>query len=260
MKTYLFEEILLSIPENLNEIKIVFSALLAQKKTSIVSFINPEIFLMQQKNHELHEYFKTVDRNFPDGIGLLRAINKKCGTHYGTESRFPGTDFFDYLPDDKICRIYLYGSKIENLESAKIRLEETHPNIRIIEWTFGYTKFDGDFLVQKINAARPDILIVCKGCPLQEQWIAENKSKLNVPLVFGNGGAVDFWSGAAKRAPAFVIRHGFEWLWRLFASFSFKRLMRQFRLVRFAVNARCGKYDVKEIVQAESYVIKEVPL
>lgn len=251
MKQYCFEGIPLTVPESLAEMRELFSRLLAERQRTVISFINPEIFLAQQTDSALHDYFAHTQYNFIDGIGLLRAINRALGTHYGTESRFPGTDFFDYLPDDRICRIYLYGSKIENLESAKIRLEETHPNIRIIEWTFGYTKFDGDFLVQKINAARPDILIVCKGCPLQERWIAENKSKLNVPLVFGNGGAVDFWSGAAKRAPAFVIRHGFEWLWRLFASFSLKRLKRQLCLVRFAVNARCGKYDVKEIVQEE---------
>lgn len=251
MKQYCFEGIPLTVPESLAEMRELFSRLLAERQRTVISFINPEIFLAQQTDSALHDYFAHTQYNFIDGIGLLRAINRTLGTHYGTESRFPGTDFFDYLPDDRICRIYLYGSKIENLESAKIRLEETHPNIRIIEWTFGYTKFDGDFLVQKINVARPDILIVCKGCPLQEQWIAKNKSKLNVPLVFGNGGAVDFWSGAAKRAPAFVIRHGFEWLWRLFASFSLKRLMRQLHLVRFAVNARRGKYDVKEIVQAD---------
>ncbi|MDE5899104.1 MAG: WecB/TagA/CpsF family glycosyltransferase [Treponemataceae bacterium] len=251
MKQYCFEEIPLTVPESLTEMRELFSRLLTERQRTVISFINPEIFLAQQTDSALHDYFAHTQYNFIDGIGLLCAINKKCGTHYGTESRFPGTDFFSYLPPGRSVSVYLYGSRIEHLEEAKERIERQFPSVQIAEWTFGYTKFDGDFLVQKINAARPDILIVCKGCPLQEQWIAENKSKLNVPLVFGNGGAVDFWSGAAKRAPSFVIRHGFEWLWRLFASFSLKRLQRQLRLVRFAVNARCGKYDVREIVQAD---------
>ncbi len=246
MKKYLFEEIPLSVPADLAEMKSVFAQILEDSGQSVISFINPEIFLAQEKNPLLHEYFKSTKYNFIDGINLLYAINKKLGTSYGTKNRYPGTDFFDYLPDDRKLTVYLYGSKIENLEDAKLRIESAHPNVKIIEWTFGYTKFDGDFLIEKINAAQPDILIVCKGCPLQEQWIFENKEKLNAKIIFGNGGAVDFWSGNTKRAPDFMIQLGLEWPFRLFASFSFKRLARQMKLVKFLVKYKRGKYDVRE--------------
>lgn len=247
MKKYLFEEIPLSVPSSLEEMKNVFFRMLESSEQSVISFINPEIFLAQQKNRNLHEYFKNANYNFIDGINLLYAINEKLGTSYGAESRFPGTDFFDYLPDNRKVKVYLYGSKIENLEDAKLRVESAHPNVKIIEWTFGYTKFDGDFLVEKINAANPDVLIVCKGCPLQEQWISENRNKLNAKIIFGNGGAVDFWSGNTKRAPGFMIRLGLEWLFRLFASFSFKRVVRQMKLAKFLVSYKRGLYDVREI-------------
>lgn len=247
MKTYLFEGVPLTVPADKGELKNLFSQMLDRAGQSVISFINPEIFLTQQKNQSLHDYFKNARYNFIDGIGLLRAINRALGTRYGAESRFPGTDFFGYLPDDRNVRVYLYGSKIENLEDAKLRIESVHPNVKIIEWTFGYTKFDGGFLIEKINAANPDILIVCKGCPLQEEWIWENKHKLNTKILFGNGGAVDFWSGSTKRAPAFMIRLGLEWLWRLFASFSFRRVARQMKLAKFLVNYRRGKYDVREM-------------
>ena len=247
MKKYCFEEIPLTVPSDKAEMKSLFSQMLENEEKSVISFINPEIFLAQEKNPLLHDYFKSARYNFIDGIGLLYAINRKLGTAYGTESRYPGTDFFDYLPPEKKVRVYLYGSKIENLEDAKLRLENAYPNIQIIEWTFGYTKFDGEFLIDKINATNPDILIVCKGCPLQEKWISENKDKLNAKIIFGNGGAVDFWSGNTKRAPEFMIKCGLEWLFRLFASFSFKRLRRQMKLVKFLVNYKRGKYDVREL-------------
>ena len=248
MRQYRFEGIPLTIPDNLTEMQELFSQLLTERRNAVISFINPEIFLAQQKDGALHDYFLHTRYNFIDGIGLLRAINRAVGTKYGAESRFPGTDFFSYLPPGKTVRVYLYGSRIEHLEAAKEKIERQFPGVQIIEWTFGYTKFDGDFLVQKINSAKADVLIVCKGCPLQEQWISENIGKLDVGIVFGNGGAVDFWSGTVRRAPQCVIRHGLEWLWRLFASFSFRRLMRQVRLVEFAMNAWRGKYDVREIM------------
>ena len=247
MKKYLFEEIQLTIPSDRTEMKNIFSQMLNSSEQSVISFINPEIFLVQQKNPLLHEYFKSLEYNFIDGINLLYAINKKLGTSYSAADRYPETDFFDYLLDDRKVNVYLYGSKIENLEDAKLRIESARPNIKIIEWTFGYTKFDGDFLIEKINAAKPDILIVCKGCPLQEQWIWENKQKLNAKIIFGNGGAVDFWSGNTRRAPEFMIRLGLEWLFRLFASFSFRRVVRQMKLAKFLVNYKRGKYDVREV-------------
>lgn len=251
MRQYRFEGIPLTIPDSLSEMQELFSQLLSERQNAVISFINPEIFLAQQNDRALHDYFLHTRYNFIDGINLLYAINKKLGTSYSASDRYPGTDFFDYLPENRNVRVYLYGSKIENLEDAKLRIESTYPNVTIIEWTFGYTKFDGDLLIEKINATHPDILIVCKGCPLQEQWISENIGKLDVGIVFGNGGAVDFWSGTAHRAPQFVIRHGLEWLWRLFASFSFKRIMRQMKLAKFLVKYKCGKYDVREIMADE---------
>ncbi len=247
MKKYLFEEIPLTIPTDLAEMKNIFSQMLIGSEQSVISFINPEIFLAQEKNSLLHEYFKSGKYNFIDGINLLYAINKKLGTDFTTADRYPGTDFFSYLPDDKKVSVYLYGSKIENLEDAKLKIESAYPNVKIIEWTFGYTKFDGDFLIEKINATNSDILIVCKGCPLQEKWIAENKQKLNAKIIFGNGGAVDFWSGNTKRAPQFMIRLGLEWLFRLFASFSFKRVARQVKLAKFLWKYKCGMYEVREV-------------
>ena len=38
-----------------------------------------------------------------------------------------------------------------------------------------------------------------------------------------------------------------QWLFRLFASFSFKRLRRQMKLVKFLVKYKSGGYDVREM-------------
>ncbi|MBD5549173.1 MAG: WecB/TagA/CpsF family glycosyltransferase [Lachnospiraceae bacterium] len=80
--------------------------------------------------------FRTHSITSIDGIGLLRAINRAVGTKYGTENRFPGTDFFSYLPPGRTVRVYLYGSRIEHLEAAKEEIERQFPGVQIVEWTF----------------------------------------------------------------------------------------------------------------------------
>jgi len=59
------------------------------------------------------------------------------------------------------------------------------------------------------------VLFVAYGAPKQDLWIARNLERLRVPVVMGVGGAFDFISGRARRAPAWMQRMGLEWLHRL---------------------------------------------
>lgn len=60
-----------------------------------------------------------------------------------------------------------------------------------------------------------DLLFVAFGFPKQEEWIAENLDKLPVKVAIGVGGAFDYISGTVSRAPVWVQKLGFEWLYRL---------------------------------------------
>lgn len=66
-----------------------------------------------------------------------------------------------------------------------------------------------------IRAARPDIVLVAFGAPLQEEWIRAHMRRLGVPVCIGVGGAFDMISGRVRRAPLWMQRRGFEWLFRL---------------------------------------------
>ena len=67
----------------------------------------------------------------------------------------------------------------------------------------------------------------CLGNPLQEHWIEDHLRELDLKLVWGAGGALDFYSGDVPLAPDWVQRAGFEWLFRLVTNFSVARLKRQ---------------------------------
>jgi N-acetylglucosaminyldiphosphoundecaprenol N-acetyl-beta-D-mannosaminyltransferase len=69
--------------------------------------------------------------------------------------------------------------------------------------------------IEMIREKKPDILMVALGNPKQEKWIHRYGSQLSVPLMMGVGGSLDFLAGVTKRAPQWMQRSGFEWVWRL---------------------------------------------
>lgn len=60
-----------------------------------------------------------------------------------------------------------------------------------------------------------DLLFVGMGVPKQDIFIHENMHKYQIPMSFSIGGTIDFIAGVQKRAPMWMRRIGFEWLYRL---------------------------------------------
>jgi N-acetylglucosaminyldiphosphoundecaprenol N-acetyl-beta-D-mannosaminyltransferase len=76
-----------------------------------------------------------------------------------------------------------------------------------------------------------DYLFVAYAMKTQEEWINRNLDKLKVRLVMGVGRSFDYYSGDLRRAPTWVRKMGFEWLYSLFMEP--KRWKRQLALPRF---------------------------
>jgi UDP-N-acetyl-D-mannosaminuronic acid transferase (WecB/TagA/CpsF family) len=62
--------------------------------------------------------------------------------------------------------------------------------------------------------ARPDIVLVALGNPLQEGWIATHAAGIGAPLAIGVGALFDFMTGTVPRAPVPMRRLRLEWLYR----------------------------------------------
>jgi len=116
-------------------------------------------------------------------------------------------------------RIFLLGGEISSLEGAARNLQRSHPKLPAVRY---YSppfaplhEFDNQKILEEIQKARPDILLVAFGCPKQEKWIYMHYRKLGVPCCIGVGATVDFLAGKVSRAPAWIARTGLEWIYRM---------------------------------------------
>lgn len=116
--------------------------------------------------------------------------------------------------------LFFLGASPGIAEKAAERLRSHFHHLRIAGTHHGYyDKVSGsaenEAVLSMINLARPDILVVGFGMPLQERWLMENWDRLDVCVALTGGAVFDYVSGNLTRAPKWMTDNGLEWLGRL---------------------------------------------
>ena len=202
---------------------------------------NPLMLNLTDKNEKFKHILGEADLVVADGWGLVWA-GRVLG--YPKIFRQPGIDLVQFicrLSAEKGYRLYLFGGKPSVVEKAKKNLLKQYPGINIIGQRHGYFGVEeGNEILKEIGERRPDILLVGMGSPRQEEWIAEHKQRLEVPVCMGVGGSFDVLAGNLWRSPVWMRRLGLEWAgrfvqqpWRLrqipgLASFVWKVIKQRF--------------------------------
>ncbi len=195
---------------------------------------NSEIILMAYKDENFCGILNSADLLTADGIGVVYA-SKILGN--SVPERVAGFDVSCGVLD-KISqsghRLYLFGGKPGVAEMAAENLKQEYPLLNIVGMRDGYfTPEENDSIIDDINQSGADLVFVCLGAPKQENWIFENRSKLNCHVMMGVGGTLDVLAGTAERAPEIWCDLGFEWLYRLIKEP--KRFFRMLALPKFAL-------------------------
>ncbi len=113
---------------------------------------------------------------------------------------------------------FFLGARPDVAEKAAGRLRERFPGLRIAGVHHGYFDRGGaenEAVVAKINAVRPDILLVAFGMPLQELWLAQNWEKIGANVALTGGAVFDYVSGELSRGPRLLVDNNLEFLARL---------------------------------------------
>jgi exopolysaccharide biosynthesis WecB/TagA/CpsF family protein/anti-anti-sigma factor len=121
--------------------------------------------------------------------------------------------------------MFLLGGREGIAERAAAILQKNSPGLQIVGCSAPFVNTDGPALadadaadakiVEVVNAAKPDVLLLAFGNPKQELWYRRNRHRLQVPVSIGIGGTFEFIAGTVRRAPRWMRGTGLEWVYRI---------------------------------------------
>ncbi|MFK4762371.1 WecB/TagA/CpsF family glycosyltransferase [Microbacterium sp. ZW T5_45] len=110
--------------------------------------------------------------------------------------------------------VYFLGAAEGVAERAAELLRDRIPGLRLRTHHGYISEGDVSLVLDEIAAHGTRILFVGMGDPAQQYWVENHRDRLPA-AVLTCGGLFDWLSGSNRRAPAWMITSGLEWLWRL---------------------------------------------
>ncbi len=195
-----------------NDLCDVLQARIRVGRQTVLVFANTNFVLQCQPMRHWLNSDDVIIAN--DGIGMDIASLIQHGRRY--RDNLNGTDFLPLLLKTlpATYKIFLLGGKPGVAERAGAAIE-LQTGQRVVGCANGYNTCDPSELCARINATGADIVLVAMGNPIQEKWIREHMGGLDARLLVSVGALFDFLSGGSRRAPKWVQRIRFEWLYRL---------------------------------------------
>ncbi len=170
----------------------------------------------------LRKFYADAHWTFIDGMPLV-ALGRLYGYPLERKHRVTLADWTHPLMEMAArngWRVFYLGSPKGVAEKGAAVLRARYPALQI-EVSDGYFdarpgSAENEALLQRINAYRPDVLMVGMSMPRQEYWTQENFARLDARVILSsNGAAMDYVAGAVNTPPRWAGRLGLEWASRL---------------------------------------------
>ena len=209
-------------PMSSPELTAVVEQGVSERRKWIITNHNLHSVYLFHRKPRLREFYKNAHWTFIDGMPLI-ALGKLYGYALEREQRVTLADWMHPLMEvaaRKRWRVFNLGSPDGVAEKGAAALRRMYPGLQI-EVSNGYFdarpgSSENEAVVQRINAYKPDLLMVGMGMPRQEFWTLENFARLDTHVILAsNGAAIDYVAGAVPTPPRWAGRLGLEWAFRL---------------------------------------------
>lgn len=188
-----------------------------------LSFVTPNVNFLVRATRDEAERRRIIDADLSlvDGAPLVM-----FGRLLGMTSltRCAGSDIFEALRKrasfgGKGLRVFFFGGRDGAGEAAAAALKAEGRGLQpvgALNPGFGDIEaLSAPAIIDAINEAAPDFLVVALGASKGQAWIDANQDRLTVPVIAHLGAVVDFTAGTIARAPAFLRKLNLEWAWRI---------------------------------------------
>ena len=190
-----------------------------QRRSFAVSALATHGLMEAASDSELLDLVNAIDLVTPDGQPVHWAMNLLHKT--GLRERVCGPDLTRLVCQSAKAHeigVYIFGSTQKTCNRMVETLEIDFPGLRIVgvqpdrfrEATLEEDEED----VRRINDSGAGIVLVGRGCPRQERWVALHRGRVQAAML-AVGAAFDYLAGNLNRAPRWMQRAGLEWLYRL---------------------------------------------
>lgn len=205
----------LTFPEAIEDI----GALVDARQGGYVFTANVDHVVLAESNTVFRDAYSRASISVVDGMPIVWASRM---LDVPLPERIAGSDLILPLMKrgaERKWRVYLLGAGPGVAEKVARIVQEKY-GVEVVGWDSPMVRTDGDAaqndpIVAKIREKDPHLLFVALGSPKQEVWISQVAHKLGPTVAIGVGAGFDFIAGTAKRAPQWIARAGFEWLYRL---------------------------------------------
>ena len=191
----------------------------ATRRRMFLSTVNVNFVVQAQRDAAFRQSLFDSDLCVADGAPLVW-LSRLLGRPL--PERVAGADIFEALrrgSTDAPVSVYFFGGPPGVAERACAVLRRECSGVRCVGFEspgFGdVASMSRPETIARINAAAPDFVVVALGAAKGQAWIQANRDQLVAPVLCHLGAVVNFVAGNVARAPRWVARSGFEWLWRI---------------------------------------------
>ncbi|WP_067822320.1 WecB/TagA/CpsF family glycosyltransferase [Actinomadura kijaniata] len=192
---------------------------MAERRRLTVTFANPDYALRAAKDPALRDLINRFDLVLADGWGVVaatRIFGRPVPTRMANDDL---TDEFFGTPH----RVFLFGNAPGVAEEAAANLRRWFPDVTVAGVQHGHwADASGTIppgtarrIVNEINEAKPDVLHVGLGTPLQQWFVAEYGDRLDVPVIVTCGAYFEHLAERRQYYPPWVLRLRIGFLYRL---------------------------------------------
>lgn len=200
-------------------VQAIQAACIEGRKITVANY-NVHSFNLSMQLPWFYNFLQNAEIAHCDGMGILKAIGYmglKLPVDYRASYTVLMPEVLE-MANRSGLSIFLLGAKPDNLKAAIANLKQEYPNIKV-DGHHGYFDRDNsnenEAVIHQINRAKPNILLVGMGMPIQENWVRLHRHRLSVNAIMLGGAVIDRLAGIVSDCPTYISHLGLEWLYRL---------------------------------------------